>query len=435
MQLSRLLVLDILCVVLAVFLVLARAVEGQDGRHGGSQGTNFSFGGSSAPLFGASSTPATEAPTGFDNVPNDPLVNQAAHNADANQFNEHETPQQGLGPLYNLDSCGSCHFNPVTGGISEVTELRAGHRDQNGSFVDAPGGSLINSAALPGVPMPYVQDRENIRTFRTALNTLGDGFVEAIADETLEEIARFQANSTRGRIQGQVIRVPLLEAHGQTRVGRFGWKNQHASLTSFSADAYLNEMGITTPLFPNERTSLGVDVSSFSQGTLPFNNPGDDVDTFARFMRATKTPPRDLIAAATPAAQAGAQLFEKIGCGTCHVGAIVTAPVGRSINGGTLTVPDSLGNKIIHPFSDFLLHDVGTGDDIVQNAGQDTDDKMRTPPLWGVRQRNRLMHDGESLTFENAITRHKGEAEEAAEQFRRLTPQQKSWLIAFLHSL
>jgi CxxC motif-containing protein (DUF1111 family) len=152
-------------------------------------------------------------------------------------------------------------------------------------------------------------------------------------------------------------------------------------------------------------------------------------------MRATKAPPRDLIAAATPAAQAGAQLFERIGCGTCHVSAIVTAPVGTSINGGTLTVPDTLGNMIIHPFSDFLLHDVGTGDGIVQNGGQDTANKMRTPPLWGVRMRNRLMHDGESLTFENAIARHKGEAEEVIEQFQRLTPQQKSWVFAFLHSL
>jgi CxxC motif-containing protein (DUF1111 family) len=433
MKKLHLLVLNLLCLMILVYFVLARGVEGQDGRHEGSHDRNFFFGGSSAPLFGASSTPATEAPTGFDSLTNG-FVLQEQHDADADQFNEHETPQQGLGPLFNLDSCGSCHFNPVTGGISEVTELRAGHRDQNGSFVDAPGGSLINSAALPGVPMPFVPDRENIRTFRTTLNVLGDGFVEAIADETLEQIARYQINTTRGRIAGQVIRVPLVEAPGQTRVARFGWKNQHASLKSFSGDAYVNEMGITTPLFPNERTSLGVDVSSFSQGTVP-NNPGDDVDTFAQFMRATKAPPRDANAASTPAAMAGAQLFEKIGCATCHVSAIVTAPAGMSINGGTLNVAESLGNKIIHPFSDFLLHDVGTGDDIVQNGGQDTDDKMRTPPLWGARQRNRLMHDGESFTFENAITRHRNEAEETVEQFRRLSPQQKSWLIAFLRSL
>jgi CxxC motif-containing protein (DUF1111 family) len=431
---SRKLVLGGTFVLVTIFLFLGQGVEGQNGRGATNPGASFSFAPPSVPLFGASSTPATEAPTGFDNLTNGFVLVQADHDADAAQFNEHETPQQGLGPVYNLDSCGSCHFNPVTGAISEVTELRAGHRDRSGSFVDAPGGSLINSNALPGVPMPYVPDRENIRSFRTALNVLGDGFIEAIADETLEDIARFQNNSTRGRIAGQVIRVPLTEAPGQTRVARFGWKNQQASLFSFSADAYLNEMGITTPFLPVERTSLGVDVSSFSQGTVP-NNPGDDVATFAQFMRATKAPPRDLVAAATPAAQAGAMLFEKIGCGTCHVSAIVTAPSGTSINAGTFTLPDALGNKIIHPFSDFLLHDIGTGDGIVQNGGQDTANKLRTPPLWGVRQRNRLMHDGESLTFEDAIGRHKGEAEEALEQFQRLSPQQKGWLIAFLHSL
>jgi CxxC motif-containing protein (DUF1111 family) len=377
---------------------------------------------------------ATEAFAAFDDKTNGFVAAQADHVADAMQFNEHESPTQGLGPLYNADSCGSCHFNPVTGGISEVTELRAGHHDGHGIFVDAPGGSLINSNALPGVPMPYVPDREHIRSFRTSLNILGDGYVEAIADDTLVEIARSQSDRTRGRIAGQVIQVPLLEAPGQTRVARFGWKNQHASLTSFSADAYVNEMGITTPIFPTERTSLGVDVSAFSQGSVP-NNPGDDVDTFARFMRATKAPPRDLAAAISANAQQGAHLFEAIGCGTCHVSTMVTAPAGTMINGGTLTVPDALGNKIIHPFGDFLLHDVGTGDGIVQNGGQDTANKLRTAPLWGARMRNRLMHDGNSLTFDNAIERHRGEAEEVSERFRRLSPQQRNALIAFLHSL
>jgi CxxC motif-containing protein (DUF1111 family) len=377
---------------------------------------------------------ATEAFAAFDDKTNGFVAAQADHVADAMQFNEHESLTQGLGPLYNADSCGSCHLNPVTGGISEVTELRAGHIDHHGTFVDAPGGSLINSNALPGVSMPYVPERELIRSFRTSLNILGDGYVEAIADDTLIEIARSQSDRTRGRIAGQAIQVPLLEAPGQTRVARFGWKNQHASLTSFSADAYVNEMGITTPFFPTERTSLGADVSSFSQGSVP-NNPGDDVDTFARFLRATKAPPRDLAAAITADAQQGALLFEAIGCGTCHVSTIVTAPSGTMINGGTLKVPDALGNKIIHPFGDFLLHDVGTGDGIVQNGGQDTANKLRTAPLWGVRMRNRLMHDGNSLTFENAIERHRGEAEEVSERFRRLSPQQRNALIAFLHSL
>jgi CxxC motif-containing protein (DUF1111 family) len=377
---------------------------------------------------------ATEAPAGFDNLTNGFVAAEADHDADAMVFSEHEAPKDGLGPLYNADSCAACHFNPAIGGISEVTELRAGHLDRNGLFVDAPGGSLINSNALPGVPMPYVPDREFVRTFRTSLNTLGDGFVEAIADDTLVHIARSQSDSTRGRISGEVIRVPLLEAPGQVRVARFGWKNQHASLFSFAADAYVNEMGITTSFFPTERTSLGVDVSSFNQGPNP-NSTQADLEAFARFMRSSKVPPRDLNAAMSAAAQQGGRIFDLIGCDTCHVSTIVTAPSGTMINGGTLTVPDALGNKIIHPFGDFLLHDVGTGDGIMQNGGPDTVNKLRTAPLWGVRTRNRLMHDGNSLTFEDAIERHRGEASDVTNNFRQLTPQQRYALIAFLRSL
>src|ERR1700730_3361643 len=145
---------------------------------------------------------ASEALAAFDNLSNGFVPAQSDHDADAMQFNEHETPQQGLGPLYNADSCGSCHFNPVAGAISEVTELRAGHLDRRGLFMDAPGGSLINSDALPGVPVPYVPDEEFIRSFRTSLNILGDGYVEAIAEETLEQIARSQTDRTRGSTAG-----------------------------------------------------------------------------------------------------------------------------------------------------------------------------------------------------------------------------------------
>lgn len=98
-------------------------------------------------------------------------------------------------------------------------------------------------------------------------------------------------------------------------------------------------------------------------------------------------------------------------------------------------VPEALGNKIIHPFGDFLLHNVGTGDGIVQNGGPETANEMRTAPLWGARMRNRLMHDGNSLTFEDAIERHRGEASDASNNFRLLLPRQKNALIAFLHSL
>ena len=165
------------------------------------------------------------------------------------------------------------------------------------------------------------------------------------------------------------------------------------------------------------------------------DNNGDDVEAFARFLRATKAPPGDDALAATTDAQAGFQVFKQIGCNICHVPTIITAPAGTTINGGTFVVPPALGNRIIHPFSDFLLHDVGTGDGIVQNGDQPTAYKMRTPPLWGVRTRTRLMHDGESLTFTDAILRHGGEAIQVINSFRSLHDTAKQRLIVFLKSL
>src|SRR5262249_14422732 len=159
--------------------------------------------------------------------------------------------------------------------------------------------------------------------FRGSLSILGDGFVEAIADDTLVAISNNQPASMRG----QVIRVPVSEANGALRVGRFGWKNQHASLQSFAADAYLNEMGITSPLQPTENTSSGERVASFDKVPDPENN-GSDVLAFAQFMRSLKVPPRDENVAATADAVAGSLLFTSIGCDTCHVRQIVTAPTG-----------------------------------------------------------------------------------------------------------
>ena len=375
---------------------------------------------------------ATEAPAGFDDQTNG-LVLQDQFEADKATFEAREAISDGLGPVYNAQSCAECHQNPVTGAISQVAEVRAGHFD-GANFDEHPGGSLIHSRAINASLQERVLDGNEVRTLRTSLNTLGDGFVEAIGDETFMAIAKSQPGASRGRIEGEVIRVPVLEAGGTLRVGRFGWKNQHASLVSFSADAYLNEMGITSPFLPAENTANGASVAGYDSVLDP-EDSGDDVETFARFMRATKAPPRDEALAATAEAHSGSQLFDRIGCAICHVRDITTAPAGTAINGGVITVASALGDKLIHPLSDFLLHNVGTGDGIVQNGGASTRNKLRTPPLWGVRTRNQLMHDGQSLSFNNAILRHAGEASLVINSYRRLSDAQKSQLLVFLRSL
>jgi len=385
----------------------------------------------------------TEAPTGFDNFTNGHIT-QAEFDGALVEFLEQEGIDEGLGPVYNAQSCGECHQNPVTGGPTQISELRAGHL-VFGFFQDAPGGSLINDRAIDASIQERVPGTENVRTFRITLSTLGDGFVEAINSNTLVALANAQPAGMRG----QVIQIPVLEVPGATRVGRFGWKNQHASLLSFSSDAYLNEMGITNRFNLVENTSLGRFVG-FGSGIdeVPDNatclaepaeicgeDRTDDIEDFADFMRATKAPPRDGDLATTADAVAGEAIFNAIGCSVCHTPSIDTAAPGTLINGGALRVSAALGNKRIFPFGDFLLHDIGTGDGIVQNGGQSTRNKVRTMPLWGVRTHSRHMHDGASLTFNDSILRHAGEATGVTNNYRALSDTSKNRLITFLKSL
>src|SRR5678815_4005816 len=149
-------------------------------------------------------------------------------------------------------------------------------------------------------------------------------------------------------------------------------------------------------------------------------------------MRCLKAPPRGPI---TAAVTAGQTTFNQIGCAVCHVGTITTAPAGTVINGGALTVSTALGDKNIHPFSDYLLHDVGTGDGIVQNGGQGTRNQVRTSALWGMRSRDRLMHDGASVSRSDAILRHGGQAQTARNNFAALSTTSQNDVINFLNSL
>ena len=398
----------------------------------------------------------TQAPTGF-NTPT--LENGPGSKSTSNGmvlpsgdtfandqaiFEEEDGVDGSLGPIYNARGCVDCHQTPVTGGSSQVTELRVGHRDRFGNFVNPTilinngataiaNRSLVNDRAVCPQAQERVPGTETIRAQRASLNVLGDGFVEAIDSNTLLAISRAQPGQSGGRIAGEFIQVPLAEAAGQIRGGRFGWKNQQASLLSFAADAYLNEQGVTSRLQPTDTTNV-------CKTTADPEDHNDsigmaDIDHFATFMRATMAPPIDSTLMATSAAQQGAQTFTAIGCAICHVTQITTSPAGTVINGGAFVVPAALGSKIINPYSDFLLHDVGTGDGIVQNGPPDTANKLRTPPLWGLRTRDRLMHDLQSFTRNDAILRHGHEAAGVVSNYQRLSTTQKNNLITFLNAL
>ena len=296
----------------------------------------------------------------------------------------------------------------------------------------------------------YSKDQgETVRTFRASLNVLGDGFVEATDDATFIAIRDAQPVSMRGT----AISVPVAEAPGETRLGRFGWKNSVASLLTFSAGAYRLEQGITSPLQPDEDTSLGRNVSFFDglpgmlEDTGGPQGFGEDVEAFTRFMRSTKAPPRDRLLVPDDATDPGSALFDSLSCSVCHTRSITTTPnPATTFHGGTFLVGTALANKTFHPFGDFLLHDIGTGDGIVETNGELTRNKVRTAPLWGLRTRDRLMHDGgsssppsnsgaQSFAISEAILRHAGQAAASRTAFQALTPVQKAQLFKFLKSL
>ncbi len=354
---------------------------------------------------------------------------------------------------------------------SQVTELRVGHVGKNGEFENPSipiargkevitGRTLVNDRAIcPNGAYPdteiqeRVPDTETVRTLRVSVNLLGDGFVEAVSDQTLIDLSKQQCRKSGGKICGLALRVPILEVPGETGVGRFGWKDQHASLLSFAADAYLNEMGITSRLQPDEVTNLCNTVSEPNDKLGP--DGLSDIDHFARFVRASKAPPADQTLAATDKAKRGSEVFDKVGCNDCHVQTLTTAAAGTKVNGGAFTVPEALAAKQFHPYSDFLLHNVGTGDGIVipvvEHYGRrfaasawkgmapdnfnPTRNRIRTAPLWGVRMRTRLMHDGVSTTVHDAIVRHSGEAADSAKRFKRLSAADREALLVFLQSL
>ncbi len=388
-----------------------------------------------------------------------------------------------------MRSCADCHQQPVTGGISQVNELRAGsisggiftpatvvlNRLGAGGPLTVSARSLINQestcqaviADAAGLPIYNFANtdmherlgtgsHDSIRSVRTTTNILGDGFVEAIADTTLLGITATQRSTSPLQVgwpfhpagrngvnlsAGENTIVDLLERPGKTRVGRFGWKSQLASLVSFAGGAYLNEMGITNRIMPHEVTGDGVLCDTVADP----EDVDDDVTTFARFMRTTKPQSLDTALAATPAARSGSALFDKIGCSFCHTRSIVTAPVGTTLAGvddsylpgSDLVVSAAVGNKVIHPFSDFALHEVYPdfiGD--TQAGGAPISYlKTRTAPLWGLRFRNQMMHDGTAETPADAIMKHAGEAEFALRNFMVLPEAQKQQLLEFLRSL
>ena len=343
-------------------------------------------------------------------------------------FLEVETSDEGLGPAFNGTSCAVCHNVPAVGGGGVILELRAARRNAEGEFepLDPSGETLFQLFSVPGHGCQVIlPDDATVFARRIPIPLFGAGLVEALSDEQLLALED-PSDRNRDGVSGRAARVIDL-ATGQPRVGRFGWKGQHATLLAFGADAYRNEMGITNDLFPNE-LALGVSADRMKAcDRIP--DPEDvvdpqtrrrGIDNFASFMRLLAPVAR---LAPDAAARSGEQIFGAIGCAACHVPELVTPRHSNPI----------FDRRPVPLFSDLLLHDVGTGDGIKQGAAEAAE--IRTPALWGLRFRRPLLHDGSASTIEEAIVRHRVEAELARQGFDRLSAADRAALLAFLRSL
>jgi CxxC motif-containing protein (DUF1111 family) len=342
-------------------------------------------------------------------------------------FLEVEASEEGLGPAFNGTSCAVCHNIPTIGGAGTMAELRAGRRNASGEFetLDASGDTLFHMFSVPGHGcQPVLPPDTNVFARRVPIPLFGAGLVEAIPDQTLLALEDPQDRNGDG-VSGRAGLIVDVES-GERRVGRFGWKAQHATLMTFGADAYRNEMGITNDLFPQE-SAFGITPEQLRLCD-PFPDPEDfrdprtrrrGIDNFASFMRFLAPAGRGDV---NDQVRAGEQVFAAIGCTTCHVPTLETGPNANPL----------FHRKAVALFSDLLLHDVGTGDGIQQ--GDAAPNEIRTPALWGLRLRRPLLHDG-TATLDDAIRRHGREAELARRGFERLSEADRAALLSFLNSL
>ncbi len=342
-------------------------------------------------------------------------------------FETVDTVPGGLGPVYNDTACANCHSSPAIGGGSTTLETRFG-RMLNGQFdpMTQFGGSLIQKQGIGrfnGVNFvgEVVPRQATIVAGRRTTPLFGLGLVDALPDSVFQQLASLEQQVTPSTA-GRVNMVTDL-ATGEQIVGRFGWKCQNGSLIAFSADAYLNEMGITTPLEPNENCPQGnCALLQANPATTNPNEPdNDDVQQFTDFMTFLAPPPS---LALTSQAKSGAKTFVSIGCVNCHFPAFQTPSSSIA----------ALDQVTFFPYSDFLLHDMGSlGDGIAQSGAGQTE--MRTAPLWGVRVMKSFLHDGRASSLSQAILAHDGQGKAARNQFANLSKSDQANLLAFLNSL
>jgi CxxC motif-containing protein (DUF1111 family) len=341
-------------------------------------------------------------------------------------FEREFDPLAGLGPVFNNTACAKCHDQGAIGGGSDTLETRYGQvingvfnplTQFDGQLLHSMGIGLFNGVDFVGEVVP---PEANVVAHRRTTPLFGLGLVDAVPDQFLQDLAQFQQDFTPETAGQALVLTDVFS--GQPRVGRFGWKSQIGTVLTFSGNAFLNEMGITTPFFPHENPPGGN--AALLAANPARTNPNDTTATVMQLADHTTflAPPPQLPLSRD--AKLGQALFFEIGCAACHVPALRTGP----------NEVEALNEVDFFPYSDFLVHDMGSlNDGIAQPPA--TGQQMRTAPLWGARIRTSFLHDGRAKTIEAAILAHDGQGLAARNAFASLPAREQAQILKFINSL
>lgn len=382
----------------------------------------------------------------------------------------------GLGPVYAGYSCGSCHRNagrtrPGTwegsGDYGFSSMLVYITRKNGAQFRDY--GRVLHDQSIYGVKAegklkvdwhfvqfafpdgePYelarpeytitdwyadeIAPEDLFCTVRVPLRHVGMGQIMALDPNEIERLAA-QSNYPEWGISG---RCNYITERGVRQLGLSGNKAQHADLTvelGFSSD-----MGVTNSRYPEEICEGQIQMSQGSMMGLTYDRldvSTEDMENVDLYMQSLGVPARRDVT--DPQVRKGEAAFYEAGCHLCHVTTLHTRPRGSTLLAGT-QLP-WLGNQTVHPYSDFLLHDMGEGLNDNYTSGLAAGNEWRTTPLWGIGLQEKVnghtyfLHDGRARNFVEAIMWHGGEGQASKNKFRNMSADKRQALVRFLQSL
>ena len=399
-----------------------------------------------------------------DPVPGLTPAQRALFDAGKAKYQHEFTVAEGRGPLFRQTSCAACHGSPVVGGqdpagnTNNVTHFMINNQgsymlalefggpvEQNRSIRDEPAGAACTIApeSVPAMPGITTSSRHSPPVF-------GFGLLDAVPDA---EIVSWQGRqpwkdpSVLGfpnwgtelegltRLRAFTFDITRKQPVGPSRVGRFGWKAQTPTLFQFTSEPFNIELGVTTPYFPRENTPDGtVPTGACQQANATPNDTGSqNTIPLFHFQALLGAPPVNPVR--TPSSYYGEFLFFAAGCNDCHRAALQTGDYYLAMADGSAQKVNALSNKIIFPYSDLLIHDMGPGLEDGRVMGRASGRFWRTTPLWGNRFKNHFLHDGRVTTVHEAIAWHGGEGQHSTDVYNSLNLAQKRALVEFVEGL